>query len=342
MGKKLYIILGNGFTIDFLNSQKFGKNIDVRNFFADGAYIPWPSNEMPGFLSSKNCPNLWTLGARPFMSADESGKLIETIITCVNVYTLKDKKQDLSKTSQPNDIYIRAYKELLLYIKYLFVYYNNMVKDDDMQIDEWAWANFFKKVYGSQTYENIVIVTYNYDLWLERILKKLNIPHDIGVIQNTSQKIKIYKPHGSIGFVHKAHLDKTAFDIPYGTDLNQCLISELSIGYDHLDDHYAATALIPPAGESERFSCGWAGEIRKEIKKEAERITNEDKIILCGLSYWHVDRAELDEIFLAIDSFAEFVMIDPKPNKCLDAVLGTMFSNYIYYPDSKILKEIII
>lgn len=88
MNKKLLIILGNGFTMDFLNFVE-GKsqektNIDVINLFKHGPNITCNKDGKSGLLSYKNCPCLWTLGARPNIDKDKTTSIIEEIVTCAN------------------------------------------------------------------------------------------------------------------------------------------------------------------------------------------------------------------------------------------------------------------
>ncbi len=67
--KSVFIILGNGFTIDFLkkyneflgNKNRQSVHIDVQNLFRYGEVIGTPWDDKPGFLSYKVCPALWTL-----------------------------------------------------------------------------------------------------------------------------------------------------------------------------------------------------------------------------------------------------------------------------------------
>lgn len=70
--KSVFIILGKGFTIDFINKYNaFLENkkekrvcINVQNLFQYGEVIGTPWDDKSGFLSYKVCPALWTLGAR--------------------------------------------------------------------------------------------------------------------------------------------------------------------------------------------------------------------------------------------------------------------------------------
>ncbi|MGG7467053.1 hypothetical protein [Chryseobacterium arthrosphaerae] len=153
--KNYYILLGNGFTIDLIKylSEKKTKDVNVSNLFANGELVPWPGNDKPGFLSYRYCPNLWTLGARPNMSNEDAINLIEDIITCANILHKNNKKSE--------NIYIKAYKELVTYLQALFVYYNKQIDIDKEDISEWSWYKFLNKIYNSDEIEKIHIITFN-------------------------------------------------------------------------------------------------------------------------------------------------------------------------------------
>lgn len=341
MGKKLFIALGNGFTVDFLHHINRKDEIDVVNLFRRGAEVPWPTTRMPGFLSFKHCPHLWNLGARPNMDADSAMQLIEDIITCVNVYASKEKRNPVGHEYRPNDIYIYAYKELLQYLKHLFIFYNRKIEDIPDSAENWPWLQFIKHANESDYYSEIVIVTYNYDIWLERILQKFDIPFNVGMIgENDPQvKINILKPHGSISFTHKQKMDKDSYSIKLDNELLDGSTDEFTVSYENLDDNYLVSALIPPAGESSRFNHTWASQIRGTAKHKATRLDKNDEMIICGLSYWHVDRAELDELIVSCDPLLNVTMINPNPKRTINAVLTSIFSNFVTYSGSATLKE---
>ena len=341
MSKKLFLVLGNGFSIDFLSHIGLLKDIDVINLFRRGAEVPWPSTGMPGFLSFKHCPHLWNLGARPSMSAEDAMNLIEDIITCVNVYASKKATNTVGSGYRPNEIYIRAYKELIQYMKHLFVFYNKQIEDVSEKAKNWPWFEFIKYANESAYYSEIVIVTYNYDVWLERILLDSSIPFNVGLVGNKTpgSKITILKPHGSISFIHNQKLDREAYDIESARNLLDGTTDDFSESYESLDEHYLVSALIPPAGDSSRFDHTWASQIRGAAKNKASMLSKDDEMIVCGLSYWHVDRSELDEIFVSCDPLLDVTMVNPNPQRTIDAVLTSIFSNFVTYPSSEILKE---
>ena len=171
------MIVGNGFTIDFLTHLNVLDRIDVSNLFRFGSCVPWPADGEPGFLSYKRCPNLWNLGARPNMPLSEAMALIEAIITCVNVIVSAPQsargRTPRSREGRPNDLYIFGYKELALYLKHLFVYYDSKVNELPPEAIHWPWAQFLKRVQQSDSYDRVTIIDYNYDVWLERVLREL-------------------------------------------------------------------------------------------------------------------------------------------------------------------------
>jgi hypothetical protein len=330
MSKNYYILLGNGFTIDLIDflTKKKEREINVKNLFSNGELVPWPGNDKPGFLSYRYCPNLWTLGARPNMSDEDAINLIEDIITCANILHRNNKKT--------SNIYIKAYKELVTYLHALFAYYNKILDIDSEDFSDWAWFKFINKLYNSPDVEKIHIVTFNYDIWLERILKKHNIEFDVSNLEDRQKKVIIYKPHGSISFSHKVKKEKEAFSIRYDSDSNDGNIDEFSLNYENLDTLNSVNAIIPPAGDSNRLDFKWAKEIRDKAKEIAQSLNKEDELLICGLSYWHVDRLEIDSILTSINPEIEEVkIINPFTPKVFNAIITTLFDKVIFYSNSK-------
>jgi hypothetical protein len=330
--KNIYIILGNGFTLDFLFSIDKINLIDSRNLFKNGEKVPWPGNNNSGFLSFKYCPNLWNLGARPNADAKQTIELIEDIITCANILQ-KNNRND-------SNIYIKAYKELAAFLYALFVNYDKQIDVPNINLEDWGWSSYFSKLNNSASISKVHIITYNYDIWLERILQKLNIPFDIVGFGDTDSKFNIYKPHGSISFCHKVRKVVDDFKIDYDSDSNDGNISEFSIKYQDLDALNKINAIIPPAGDSSRLDFKWASVIREKAIEQAKKLTKEDELIFCGMSYWHVDRLEVDTLLTNISSeISNVKVINPNPPRVLNAVMTTLFKNVIFYNDSKTLSE---
>ncbi|ACA45948.1 hypothetical protein FDC22_00765 [Clostridium botulinum] len=313
--------------------------IDVLNLFKNGDKVPWLSDNEPGFLSYKRCPNLWNLGARPSnQDSSEASDIVENIITCANMYAYANRK---SNQVNEENIYIKAYKELAIYLKYLFIFYNDKLTDKYIKekISNWGWYNLFQCIKDNPNkFENITIITYNYDVWLERVLTIMGIKYNIVGLTNYEDSIvDIIKPHGSISFRSKRSLENSAFKINYNRDIIGAELDELTVDCDNLKIHSHINALIPPAGDSSRFSSSWSNKLHKVAKESANKLIPNDEVILCGLSYWHVDRLEIDEILLSLDSEVNFKIINPKIPSSLNAVVSSIFSNYVSYSSSDIL-----
>ncbi|MGI0106848.1 hypothetical protein [Salinimicrobium sp. WS361] len=328
--KNYYILLGNGFTIDLIDflASKKDRSINVKNLFSNGELVPWPGNDKPGFLSYRYCPNLWTLGARPTMTDKDAMELIEDIITCANILHRNNKKS--------KNIYIKAYKELVIYLQALFVHYDNQINIDTEELSEWAWFKFLNKIYNSEEVEKIHIVTFNYDIWLERVFRRNNIDFDISNVDEKGKKVVIYKPHGSISFSHRVKKPKEAFEIRYDSDSSDGEIKEFSLNYTEIDALNSVNAIIPPAGDSSRLNFKWAKEIRDKAKSVANALSKDDELLICGLSYWHVDRLEIDSILTSINPDIEEVkVINPYTPKVFNAIITTLFDKVIFYCNSK-------
>lgn len=347
--KKAFIILGNGFTIDFLHyyaefNPTISDKIDVRNLFRLGDKIDTPWDDKPGFLSYKHCPSLWTLGARPGNSIQESTALIEEIITCANMFfdfvnepAQKDKRIEMVD-SRKDRIYLKAYSELIVYLRHLFSCYDDAISINELEkflsTTKWGWVSFFENLATSKEYDKITFITYNYDIWLERILSCLKIPFNVKEFEEeTTPCIEIIKPHGSISFVPKGYI--TTYSVNYNLDFEGVSIDQLELKYSNLT-HYGKGAIIPPAGDSMRLgiTAPWSQHLRNKAKSAALDISAKDEVILCGISYWHVDRRELDELLLNLNQDSGFTFINPSPPRDLNAVLISIFKNYVQQSSS--------
>lgn len=238
----------------------------------------------------------------------------------------------LNETKNISDkVYLRAYKELIQYLKALFICYDQQLNLSDKNkiklVKEWGWYKYFASLNKNSEIDKVHIVTFNYDIWLERILKQLNVQYNIaGFESNNQYKFQIYKPHGSISFQSYIVKEKDAYDIDYSFDIVDDDISKFSIKYDNITPLTSINALIPPAGDSNRLGFKWANTIRKEIDQMIKDITINDELVICGISYWHVDRLELDHILgkIPID-VSDVSVFNPSPPRALNAILTTFF-----------------
>lgn len=367
MGKRLLLILGNGVTIDLLHHLNKSGDIDTSNLFRLGSMVPWPGDRKPGFLSYKYCPNLWNLGARSTSTTESATCLIEEIIQCANVYGAAAFSPDaLDGQRNPNDIYIKAYHELLLYLRHLFVHYDSRVGVLQLaDVEGWAWLKILKGAIEGAEFDQVSVVTYCYDIWLERALAAAGVPYYLGCFQNApaGKAVEILKPHGSISFCYKVTADASSFSSIRQKDFldhSTAPTHDFAVEYTGLERIFLLTPLIPPAGQSKRLSqkwvqddvngqgmapaldpaaLGWAQIVRNGALERARALTKNDELLISGLSYWHVDRDEVDSLLAATNPLAEVKMVNPVVPRSLNAVLTSLFPNYRLFPNANILSE---
>jgi len=335
--KTVLLFLGNGVSIDLINLLGKTKTINLSNLFENGDRVPWPANNEPGFLSQMHCPELWKLGARPNIGRDGANKLISDIITCANVSLIS--RRPILDTESKN-IYIRAYHELVSYLKYLFIFYNQEIQNDDLVkiIPEWGWSKLFNHLSRSTEISDVYIITYNYDIFLERILKCQGIPYQIIGFNGNQEKFKILKPHGSISFRSTRTNAKTNFLIKYnrdslGGDIESLVVDE-DLNYDLISN---INAMIPPAGEAVRFPSAWSTVLRKEADHIIKQIQPGDDVFFGGLSYGSVDRKEIDSLIVELDRDINITIVNPDVDNTFGAVVSSLFEHYIHYSKSDIL-----
>lgn len=347
---KYLFFFGNGFTIDFLSHMGVKSDvIDVMNLFAHGDTVKYPKDKVPGFLSYTYCKNLWNLGARPSMSYEASIALIEELVTCANTASAVNRRFDT--------VYLQAYQELTTYLKYLFVDYNSRITDADIKdkIHEWGWAILLKKLVESAETSKITIITYNYDIWLERVLMACDINFEVVGVTNgkyrtaDEAKIQIIKPHGSISFSYRDPIASSQFVLA-SAQRDEIVVgkaSDYTANYDSLDNIYVYNAMIPPAGDSIRIDSSdstndnWARTMRREAITAARDLHYVDEMYICGISYWHVDRIEFDQILTNVSPKVKVKVVNPKPSSTFNAVLTGLFEEHITYNNSKVLGGIV-
>ena len=285
------------------------------------------------------------LGARPGNTAAESTALIEEIITCANMFfdfvnEPGQKEKRLEMASQGDDrLYLRAYSELIVYLRHLFSCYDSHISEEDLhqfieQEHGWGWLDFFRNI-SDKCYDKITVITYNYDIWLERILNALEVPYFVSEFDiEMDGAVEIIKPHGSISFVPSDSKVRT-YGINYNLDFEGLSLDQLTIQYHDLKK-YDKGAIIPPAGDSSRLgtTVPWSNALKKKATKIAKQIGSTDDVVLCGISYWHVDRREVDELLINLNQDVDLTFINPYPPRDLNAVLISIFKKYIHQRSS--------
>ncbi len=83
---------------------------------------------------------------------------------------------------------------------------------------------------------------------------------------------------------------------------------------------------------------GFLSKILKEKAVEAAyKLQEDDDVIYGGISYCNVDRAEIDEQIICLNSDVNFRIINPDAQNTFCAVISSLFKQYIHYTQSEVL-----
>jgi hypothetical protein len=336
---RVLVIAGNGLSISMLNKSPV-ESVDLTNLFAKGGNVTWPATQRPGFLSYEHCPNLWALGARQTVTPKTAYEVIEQTITAVNACCLAEP------ALLDDGIYIRAYKELVAYLRYLFVHYDAEMQSAGFFENEEVFEplDWLFEAVGDSSVSDIDIVSFNYDAMLERCLQKQGVPFSIPLLaEEKSAKLRIHKPHGSITFCGSKAIDHSAFAINYSSGLPfaEGDIGELQVRYTDLDGHFPLLGILPPAGESERYKHRWIRQIWDKAIEAARSLEANDIVVIFGLSYWHVDRKEVDMLLGEVSRRDRVVSVNPSPSAHFEAVCCSLFRSYHSYSTPKQLRRLL-
>lgn len=334
---RILLIAGNGLSMAML-ARKPSAAIDLVNLFAMGGDVTWPANGKPGFLSYEYCPNLWALGGRQTATPKTAYEVIEQTITAVNACCLADP------SSLDDGIYIRAYKELVAYLRYLFVHYDATLQAENFFecAEVFEPIDWLLRAADEPTISDIDVISFNYDAFLERSLHKKAVEFSIPLLdENPGARVRIHKPHGSITFYGKNPIDRSAFSISYENRFTEGGIDELQVQYSDLDQHFPIVGMLPPAGESDRYKHRWIRQIWDKAIDAAKRLEENDLVIVYGISYWHVDRKEIDMVLGEVSRKARVISVNPSPNPHFEAVCCSLFRSYHSYSNARQLKRMI-
>lgn len=371
--QNLYLLIGNGSSISIVNKinayrVSIGQptlQIDLSNLFYYGDQFNFPMTNDP-FLTPQHCPKLWELGARPGMNADQAKVIISQIMTCANIYALAkyeeeivsmndfatsdnvmistwgiDSNKELTKScmnTTENEIisrlYFAAYGEFSSYLRYLMIYYNSQITDDDLSHIDVPLINYIKANYFK--FSKIIFNSYNYDIIMERLLFINKLPFKLGCFSHQPSKIVFYKPHGSISFSYKkTYPVGTTYRIPYNelSFQQRITICDFNITYQFINNYPKHNGMVPPYGEAERYQMSYFQKIRNALIATAENSKPNDVYYIIGSAYGNVDRFELDRINTSFNKFVNVTYVDPFPNKDYEAVLSSLFPQYQQVPD---------
>jgi hypothetical protein len=198
-----------------------------------------------------------------------------------------------------------------------------MQADRFVTAEAWPWGQFI----GSIAERLQGVISYNYDLNAETVLETRTVLRHLALPSVGRDGLPISKPHGSIDYVPASDMisgPKPRYPVERFFEMCDVPIQRLP-RYGLSAPRIAAQVVIPT--EASGFTqFQWVKPGRTWVHA-AGRGTK--FLILMGVSYWPVDRPELDEIMDAVPESATAIVGNPRPDSALMARLGTRFRDVI-------------
>jgi hypothetical protein len=154
------------------------------------------------------------------------------------------------------------------------------------------------------------IISFNYELVLERLMARCAVSFGrFGI--DTNYRAMLLKPHGSID----AALDPHAIVVPVGYPLVNCIdrndASIVRLAPEHWLEPRLEVDIVLPMEESPYLDFQW---VRPGYERFSYIARTLDCLMLIGLSYWEVDRPEIDYVLDCMKSNSTIVVVNPHPN----------------------------
>ena len=279
MQKKIALLVGNGFTLDFINSQ----NVDIHSSFP-----------LSNFKSEKiDYTNFIEL--LPYINTKLLGQKINDFDAITNFAS----KYEIGsfEESQLRHFLSMSYSKFQFYL-------------DTLEFSNWKWAKWLKQ---SKEYLNFAI-SFNYDLVLERALESADIRYSRIGTTEPIRSVSVIKPHGSIDFdiPNNSLIGHHPYQHRFSNSLtlNDIGYVEVLPKWEWLLPRNEAD-IIPPSVHNYQIKLRW---IQKMFNSYAYYAKDLKGLVIVGISYWNVDRPEIDFFLEKLPKNAKVYIGNPKPD----------------------------
>ena len=208
--------------------------------------------------------------------------------------------------------------DLRRYLSMAYSYVNGIILEKWKP--DWKWQRWMNRRYS----EIVEIVSFNYDLVLETMLKKSSLDfYRVGSLEEKTPKgLPIFKPHGSCDF------DITGIKINSNifknfTYLNQSGLVKV-VTDDELYEPRTEADIVLPFEYSPQCDLSWIKDGYELTKKKAKEA---NRALIIGISYMECDRNEINSILENLKRDLLIQYVSPKKNPELELKLKTISKN---------------
>lgn len=245
------------------------------------------------------------------------------------------------------DDQLRAFLDLCHYLTLAYSWYQ--LQTDRFPAMSWSWSKWFLE-YGKYVR---AILSWNYDLEVERLLRRSQVPFFYAGFDNPVQRgqsiraktraaIPVAKPHGSCNFAPARGVEIRAADYDGDPGEPMSYPRQLHVtGYDGpmraLPDHelhtirQVADVVLP--GEWNRFRnyISWVGRAYSEFERAASTC---NVLVVVGFRMAPPDRAEFEQALESLYQLERAYVVDPSPNQELMGLLSRRAPEVVVLDDA--------
>ncbi|PFR90688.1 hypothetical protein [Priestia megaterium] len=299
--KKFALLVGNGFTLDFIQPKGLHSSFPLKNF--NNINISYN----PDFM--ENIPDIKSkLLGSDLNDFDAIKNYVELFKEDEEEYFKRTSDFDYIDTEDPK--YKRAsnlHVQLRRFIAMAYSVLQNKIDEHDMS--DWKWIKWLDEHKAKLAFA----ISLNYDVVLENslLLAKANF-YRVGT-DEFYRPIPLIKPHGSIDFDLPS--DMIDADNPWSVEatLNDGQYVRTLPKSEWLNPRIEADIIVPSLHNIQRH-LSW---VRKMFDQYSEVAQQLDSLVIVGCSYWDVDRAEIDFFLERLNRRTKVYIVDPFPNKDL-------------------------
>lgn len=218
-----------------------------------------------------------------------------------------------------DNTYLFPIVELRHYLAIAFSSYHMRVKEQGNLL-EWRWTRYLR----GQQHRLRAVVSFNYDMTVETCLQLAGARPRHVAVEHHRGNIPVMKLHGSANYDAAPAWLTAPHSYPISNFFEDIDCPLVVLPDSALRSVRTMSYLVLPAEASlYRGHRNWVLPCFEELK-----VLGHDcrRVVVAGLSYWDVDRPEIDDVLSSISPEASAVVIDPSPNADLLDVLTDRFT----------------
>ncbi|KRF63386.1 hypothetical protein ASG99_04465 [Bacillus sp. Soil768D1] len=287
---KYGILVGNGFTSDFVSPYKMDSSLPLRNF--KNRHV----KKRYGFIKKL-----------PFIKT-ELLSIKNRDYNAISKYIVRNK----------NDV--DKHQQLITFLSLSYSAFQEQV--DKFEMTKWKWSNWLQQNSGGLS----CAVSLNYDLVLENALNYADIPYSRVGSDEIPRGTPIYKPHGSIDFDLSSFSipfeNRWPPNYCYGNDDNGIVTV---IPKEDFHQPRVQADIVPPSMHNINQNLRWVRGLYTNYLEQAKHL---DAFVIVGSSYWKVDRPEINFFLEKLPQTAKVYIANPEPDKDLVNKISSLGLSY--------------